>query len=99
LLLDIAEVMLVQRGVLVPTENAYFDLAQSAVGKDSAWTRQLRLATGLDPFPADQPVYVTRGVAALNLYRITAEMMSSILRPEEAVVVHRALEVIKEAGY
>jgi hypothetical protein len=99
LLLDIAEVLLVQRGVFVPTENAYFELAQSAAGRDSAWTRQLRLATGLDPVPADQPVYVTRGVAALNLYRLTVELMGNILRPEDSAVIHHTLEAIKEAGY
>ncbi len=99
LLFDITEILLVRCGILVPTENAYFELAQSAAGKDSAWTRQLRLVAGLDPFPTDQPIYVTRGVAALNLYRITAEMMSSILRPEEATAVHHVLDAMKEAGY
>jgi predicted nucleotidyltransferase len=99
LLFDLVETLLVQRGILVPTENAYFALAQNAAGNDSAWTRQLRLAAALDPFPADRPVYVTRGVASLNLYRLTADLCDDILRPEEAAVVHRALEVITEAGY
>jgi hypothetical protein len=99
LLFDIVETLLVQRGILVTTENVYFDLAQKTAGIESDWTRQLRLAAALDPFPADRPVYVTRGVAGLNLYRITAEMMRGILRSEEAAVVKRALEVITEAGY
>jgi hypothetical protein len=93
------ETLLVQRGILVPTENAYFDLAQSTAGKDSDWTRQLRLAAALDPLPAGEPVYVGRGVAALHLYRLTAEYLADILRPEDASVVHRSLETIAEAGY
>ena len=99
LLFDLMEILLVQRGVLVPTENAYFDMAQATAGRDSDWTRQLRLAMGLDPFPPDRPVYVTRGLAALNLYRLTAELMADILRPAEAAVVQRTLTVITEAGY
>jgi hypothetical protein len=96
---DLVETLLVQRGVLVPTENAYFDLAQAAAGRDSEWTRQLRLAAALDPLPADRPVYVTRGVACMNLYRITTDLMAGILRPEEAAVVRRTLAVMTEAGY
>jgi predicted nucleotidyltransferase len=99
LLFDLVETLLVQRGILVPTENAYFDLAQATAGKESDWTQQLRLAAALDPFSADRPVYVMRGVAALNLFRITAELMDHILRSEDSAVVHQALEVITEAGY
>jgi hypothetical protein len=99
LFFDLVETLLVRRGILVPTENAYFDLAQNVAGRDSDWTRQLRLAAALDPFSTDQPVYVTRGVASLNLYRITAELFADILRPEEAAVIRRAIAIITEAGY
>ncbi len=98
-LFDLVEALLVQRGVLVPTENAYFDLAQQTAGRDSEWTRQLRLAAALDPLPAGSPVYVGRGVAALNLYRVTANILADILRPEEAAVVRRTIQTIAEAGY
>lgn len=99
LLFDLVETLLVRRGVLVPTENAYFSLAQEIAGWDSEWTRQLRLAAALDPLSADRPVYATRGIAALNLYRLTAGLMTDVLRPAEAIVVQRTLAVMAEAGY
>jgi hypothetical protein len=99
LLFDLVETLLVQRGILVPTENAYFDLAQQTAGINSEWTRQLRLAAALDPAPSGSPVYMTRGVAALNLYRLTADLMADILRPQEAAVVRRSMAVMAEAGY
>ena len=99
LLFDLVEILLVQRGILVPTENAYFDLAQESAGRNSEWTRQLRLAAAFDPLPSSRPIYVTRGVAAMNLYRLTAELMADILRPEEAAVIRRSIAIIAEAGY
>ena len=99
LLFDLVETLLVQRGILVPTENAYFDLAQETAGRNSEWTRQLRLAAALDPLPSVSPVYVSRGVAAITLYRLTAGLMEDILRPEEATVIHRSIAIMAEAGY
>ena len=99
LLFDLVETLLFQRGILVPTENAYFDLAQKTAGRNSDWTRQLRLATALDPLPSDSPMYVTHGVAALNLYRLTADLLADILRPEEAAVIRHSISIIAEAGY
>ena len=51
----LATTLLVQRGVLIPTENVYIDLAQETAGRTSDWTRQYRLAIGLDPLPPEQP--------------------------------------------
>jgi hypothetical protein len=99
LLFDLVETLLVQRGILVPTENAYFDLAQKTAGRNSAWTRELRLAAALDPLPPGKPGYITRGVAAMNLYRITADLMTEFLRPEEASVINRSITTIAEAGF
>jgi predicted nucleotidyltransferase len=91
--------ILVLHGVLLPTENAFLDLAQAAAGWKSNWTRQFRLANALDPLPAGEPPYISRGVAGLHLYRETASLLQSILRPEDAEVIHRTMEIISEAGY
>jgi hypothetical protein len=99
MLFDLVETLLVQRGILVPTENAYFDLAQKTAGMDSEWTRQLRLAAALDPLPSGSPLYITRGIAAMDLYRLTADLLADILRPEEADVIQRSIAIIAEAGY
>jgi hypothetical protein len=91
--------LIVQRGVLVPTENAYFDVAQETAGRESEWTRQFRKAVGLDPLPEEEPAYIGRGAASLSLYRETARLLQPILLPEDAKVVNRAAEMIAEAGY
>jgi len=96
---DMAEVLLVQRGMLVPTENSFIDCAQAAAGRDSEWTRQFRLAIGLDLPPAGQPPFVCFGIAGLRLYRETVSLLKSAIRSKDSPVVERGLEVIREAGY
>jgi predicted nucleotidyltransferase len=95
----LATTLLVQRGILLPTENAYIDLVQETAGRTSEWTRQFRLATGLDPCPPKQPPFIQYGKAGLLLYLETARLLQNILLPEDAVVVNRTTEIIVEAGY
>ena len=96
---NLSEAVLVRRGVLVPTENDYIDCAQAAAGRKSAWTRQFRLAIGLDLLPPDTPAYIGFGIAGLRLYRETALLLKDVLQPEDAQVVDRTLAVMTEAGY
>lgn len=95
----LASALLVQRGMLIPTENVYIDFAQDAAGRTSGWTRQFRLAIGLDPLPPGEPAFAGYGVAALRLYRETAAILRRILSSEDAAVVNRTLEIMAEAGY
>lgn len=96
---EIALTLLVQRGILIQTENAFIGLAQETAGRTSEWTRQFRLAIGLDPLPLGEPAFVGYGKAGLRLYCETAVLLQDILLPEEAEVVNRTLEIIMEAGY
>jgi len=95
----LATTLLVQHGVLVPTENAFIDLAQAAAGLTSEWTHQFRLATGLDPLPLEEPAFVGYGKAGLALYCETARLLQDILLPKDAEVINRTLKIIAEAGY
>lgn len=95
----LATTFLVQRGVLIPTENAYLDLAQDTAGRTSAWTHQFRLAIGLDPLPMDVPAFIGRGTAGLHLYSETAGLLQNILLPKDAAVINRTIQIIAEAGY
>jgi hypothetical protein len=96
---ELTNAVLIQRGVLIPTENVYIDRAQEAAGRTSGWTRQFRLAIGLDPLPLGEPAFVGYGVAGLRLYRETATLLQHILLPEDSAVVNRTLEMMTEAGY
>ena len=96
---ELANTLLVERGILIDTENAFIDLVQEAAGRTSDWTRQFRLAIGLDPFSSAEPAFIGYGVASLRLYRETARLLQNILLPEDDIVVNRTIEVVAEAGY
>ena len=93
---NVLEAVAVQRGILIVSENRYFDLIQDSLGRDSKWTAAFRTAWGLDPSSSQ---YQTRGAAALRLYRLSAVMFEDLLPQKHYTVVHRTLELIKEAGY
>lgn len=88
--------VMVQRGLMMTSENQFFDLIQDSVGRDSKWTRAFRTAWGLDPNASQ---YQSRGAAALTLYRLTAAMLDELIPEEHRTVVSRTLQLIKEAGY
>ena len=95
----LANTLLVQYGTLVHTENVYIDFAQAAAGRTSEWTRQFRLAIGLDPLLPEEPAFSGYGSAGLRLYCETARLMQKILLPEDTLVVNRILEMIAKAGF
>lgn len=93
LYLGLARALLVRDGVLIPTENDYYRLAQEVAGPTSSWTRWFRRCAGLDP--ADSPA---RGQAALRLFRVTAALLDDHLNDRQRAVVETALRLIAESG-
>jgi hypothetical protein len=65
----------------------------------SAWTRQFRLAMGLDLHPMGEPAFVGRGIAGLRLYCETARLLHGVLLSKDAAVIDRTTGIIREAGY
>ena len=55
---NMLEAVAVQRGLMIISENRYFDLIQDSVGRDSKWTSAFRAAWGLDPTAL--PISITR---------------------------------------
>ena len=90
-----AEILAVQRGILIETENRYFDLIQESAGLTSEWTRLFRLALGAETDPSTAQAYKVRGRAALGLYRQTTEMMSSVIAGEHREVISAALALLR----
>jgi hypothetical protein len=86
----------VQKGLMIVSENRYFDLIQDSVGHDAKWTRAFRSAWGLD---AGGCQYQSRGAAALTLYCLTAAMFDELIPEKHRDVVNTTLRLIKEAGY
>ncbi len=90
------EAVAVQRGILIVSENRYFELIQDAVGRDTKWVSAFRTAWGLDSTSSQ---YQSRGMAALKLYRLTAAMFDGLIPEKHREVVKHTLKLIKEAGY
>jgi predicted nucleotidyltransferase len=92
---NMLEAVAVQRGLMIVSENRYFDIIQESVGRDSKWTRAFRTAWGLDPNASQ---YQSRGAAALTLYRLSAAMFDELIPARHRQVVNKTLQLIKEAG-
>jgi hypothetical protein len=92
---NMLEAVAVQRGIMMISENRYFDLIQDSVGRDTKWVSAFRTAWGLD-YASSQ--YQSRGPAALKLYRLTAAMFDGLIPEKHRDVVNQTLKLIKEAG-
>jgi hypothetical protein len=92
---NMLEAVAVQRGILIVSENRYFDLIQDSAGRDSEWTGAFRRAWGLDPGSSQ---YQARGMAALQLYRLSAAMFDGLIPGKHRDVVDHTLHRIREAG-
>ncbi|HLA06465.1 MAG TPA: nucleotidyltransferase domain-containing protein [Anaerolineales bacterium] len=93
---NMLQAVAVQKGLMIVSENRYFDLIQDSVGRDTKWTSAFRTAWGLD---SGSSQYQTRGAAALTLYRLTAAMFDDLIPEKHREVVTTTLRLIKEAGY
>jgi predicted nucleotidyltransferase len=93
---NMLEAVAVQRGIMIVSENRYFDLIQDSVGRDSEWTRAFRTAWGLE---AGASHYQARGAAALVLYHLTAVKFNELIPEKHRDVIIKTLHLIKEAGY
>jgi hypothetical protein len=93
---NMLESVAVQRGILIISENRYFDLIQHSMGRDSSWTRAFRTAWGLESGASH---YQARGAAALALYRLTAALFDALIPEKHRLVVNTTLRLIEEAGY
>ncbi len=91
LIFGLARVLLVQRGVLIESENGFFRQAQETAGIASHWSQQFRIATGLEPL-AD-PLRM-RGYASLALYEETVRLLRAIIAPEHTEVIDTTLNHI-----
>ena len=92
---NMLEAVAVQRGIMIVSENRYFDLIQDSMGRDSKWTAAFRTAWGLDSVSSQ---YQARGRAALQLYRLSAAMFDELIPDKHREVINNTLRRIQEAG-
>jgi hypothetical protein len=98
ILLGLTRAVAVQRGLMIESENRYFQIVEEAVGPASSWTRHHRILTGsVSNGEAGWPMR-TRGLAALHLYLDTVRLLEHILLPGDAHVVQHTVAGIASSG-
>jgi len=82
----------------VTTNNStYYQQVQEAAGRDSAWTRSHRIATGLEAGPAGIAPLRGRGIAVLHLYRETLVFVKPVMQADHREIAEEVLRVVQEA--
>lgn len=97
--LRLAEMVVLQRGILITSDSTRFRQVWESIGLNSAWTQAHLRAISVDPGLVDAPSLRRRGSALLNLYRETVILLCSCLSPTEGEVVEQALRVIDASGF
>ncbi len=90
----LANAVAVQRGMMMGSENRYFDIIQENVGRSHEWTRAFRLTLGADIGDGNVSAYKTRGQAALVLYRYTAQLFRNIITEQHRAVIENTLQLV-----
>ncbi len=90
----LANAVAVQRGMMMESENRYFEVIQENMGQTHEWTRAFRLALGADIGDVKIPAYKTRGQAALALYKHTAQLFQNIITDKHRDVIENTLQLV-----
>lgn len=87
IVLALARFAAVQRGVLVQTNSTYLRQVHDGMGMSSEWTQLHRIAGGMVKLRDESPTLEVRGLAAILLFAVTAEMLQDALLPEHLGVI------------
>ena len=85
------DVVCVQRGILIGSDNTIYDAVFSAMGHASQWTQLSRQAFGIDALSLVDEVR-----AGLKLYVLTAQMLDATFKPQDRVMIQEAVRRIRE---
>jgi len=83
----------VQHGMMMESENRYFDVIQENIGHAHEWTRAFRRTLGADVGDINLPVYRTRGQAALALYKYSTKLFQNIIIEKHRDVIENTLQL------
>jgi Nucleotidyltransferase domain len=97
LLEGLSNAVAVQRGLMMDSENRYFDIIQDSLGREHAWVKSFRLALGAEHSDVKVPAYQTRGKWALETYKQTAILFKDIITDKHRTVIENTLQLIPNA--
>jgi hypothetical protein len=93
----LSQVMKVQRGVLLSSDNGHWDEINRAVGELSEWVRLRRMVFGLEDGSGKVPALRHQVAAGLRLYGLTAAMLDAALpEPERGMIRATATRIEQE---
>lgn len=78
----LSRVMQVQRGILIGSDNSFFDEIEAVIGVDSEWARLRRIGFGVTTSSLPDQVR-----AGLGLYVLTATMLAQAWQPLDAPLI------------
>ena len=92
----LSRVMQVQRGVLLTSDNTFWDQVALAVGSESVWTRLRHLAFGLSDYGVAPPTLREQVIGGLRLYIVTAELLAPAIQSADAPLIAHTVALIKQ---
>ena len=91
----LSRVMAVQRGVLLTSDNSFYDEVRRAVGLDSEWAQLYSTAFGVEGPDGRAPSLREQVLAGLRLYAVTAKLLVAVLEAGDARLVEHTVNLIK----
>lgn len=85
------DVMCVQQGIMIGSDNIIYEAVTSTMGRDSQWTQLSRQAFGIDRLSLADEV-----TAGLKLYVLTAQMLDAVLQPQDRIMIREVVRRIRE---
>ena len=94
----LVDVIKVQRGVLLESENQLLEKVTESVGVDSAWSQLCWQSFGIAPHGVPAPSLRQRVQAGLKLYLASVALLSDAILPEHSELIDATVERIGQVA-
>jgi len=91
----LSRVMAVQKGVLLTSDNSFYNEVREAVGLDSEWAQLYPTAFGVEGPDGRSPSLREQVIAGLRLYAVTAKLLVEVLEASDARLVEHTVNLIE----
>jgi hypothetical protein len=93
----LSRVMQVQRGVLLASDNDFYEAVVEVVGRDSEWARLRHMTFGIANVDGCPPTLREQVMAGLRLYIATAALLAPVLRADDQPLIMQTVELIRQS--
>ncbi|MEM8533821.1 MAG: hypothetical protein AAGF95_23455, partial [Chloroflexota bacterium] len=85
------DVVCVQQGIMIGSDNTIYEAVTDAMGHASQWTQLSSQAFGIDRLALVDEVR-----AGLKLYVLTAQMLDAVFKPEDRTMIREVVRRIRK---